>query len=189
MRPLHRLSFLLMILLCLPTATLSATLGGDFELIDQDGRPFHLQQLRGKVVLLFFGYTFCPDICPGELTNMAWVLGRLQNRSEQIQGLFVTLDPKRDRPEVLKNYTRFFNPNLLGLTGSEDQIHHVADQYQVQYRIHRTGNDSYSVDHSANLYVIDGNGKLTTIVPYGLPADHILAVVNRLLDNEHDVRD
>ena len=189
MRLVRYLVLLTMVSLCWPAAGLPNGLGGDFELIDQEGQPFHLQQLRGKVVLMFFGYTFCPDICPTELTNMAWILGRLQNRSDQVQGLFVTLDPKRDKPEVLKNYTRFFNSELLGLTGSEAQIHRVTDQYRVQYRIHQTANDSYSVDHSANLYVIDRNGRLATIVPYGLPVEHILAVVNRLLDSEHNASD
>lgn len=188
MHPIRCLFLLLMLSLGWPTTGLSNALGGDFDLTDQDGRPFHLQQLRGKVVLMFFGYTFCPDICPTELANMAWVLGRLQNRSDQVQGLFVTLDPERDKPEVLKNYTRFFNSELLGLTGTERQIRQVAKQYRVQYRRHQISNDSYTMDHSSNLYVIDRNGKLVTMVPYGLPVDHVLALLNRTLDSGPDER-
>ena len=186
MRPVRCLFLLLMVTLGWPAIGLSNGLGGDFDLTDQDGQAFHLQQLRGKVVLMFFGYTSCPDICPTGLANMAWVLKRLQNRSDQVQGLFVTPDPERDKPEVLKNYTRFFNSELLGLTGTERQIRRVAEQYRVQYRRHQTANNSYTVDHSSNLYVLDRNGRLVTMVPYGLPVEHVLALVNRALDSGLD---
>jgi len=189
MRPIRCLFLLLMLTLGWPTTALSGGLGGDFDLTDQDGRPFHLQQLRGKVVMMFFGYTSCPDICPTELANMARVLGRLQNRNDQVQGLFVTLDPERDKADVLKNYTRFFNSELLGLTGTASQIRQVAKQYRVQYRRQAAANDFYSLDHSSNLYVIDRNGKLVTMVPYGLPVEHVLALVDRVLDNRADERD
>jgi cytochrome oxidase Cu insertion factor (SCO1/SenC/PrrC family) len=157
-------------------------LGGDFRLIDHNNNPFTLQQLQGKTVLLFFGYTYCPDICPTELANIAAVLNELNNQTDQVQGLFVSLDPSRDTPEVLYDYVRYFNQGLVGLTGSEEAVAQVARQYRVNYRRHEKGNGSYTIDHSANLYLIDRQGILSAVVPYGLPPQHVLKVVRGLLD-------
>ncbi len=156
-------------------------IGGDFSLIDDDGRPFELNQLRGKLVLLFFGYTFCPDICPTELSNLAAVLDALGPKAERVQGLFVSLDPLRDTPSVLHDYTRYFNETLIGLTGTPDQVERVAQQYRVRYQRHELADGRYSLDHSANLYVIDGEGRLAAVVPYGLPPEHVLELVRDLL--------
>ena len=157
------------------------TIGGDFSLTDQDGRLFQLQQFRGKVVLVFFGYTFCPDICPTEMANLSAVLHELKDAPERAQGVFVTVDPERDTPQVLKHYVSYFNEHLIGLTGSPDQIDRVARQYRVKYRKNRRPGGAYSMDHSANLYVIDPTGRLATMVPYGLPPEHVLGIVRRLL--------
>ncbi|MCU7848198.1 MAG: SCO family protein [Candidatus Thiodiazotropha sp. (ex Lucinoma kastoroae)] len=162
----------------------AAEMGGDFSLLDQDGSPFQLQQLRGKVVLLFFGYTYCPDVCPTELSNISAVLSGLEHQADQVQGLFITLDAERDKPKVLKDYTGFFNKDLIGLTGSQADIDQVAAQYRVKFQKHITGKDHYSIDHSANLYVIDRNGQLATVVPYGFPPEHVLDVVQHLLDGK-----
>ncbi|MCU7811954.1 MAG: SCO family protein [Candidatus Thiodiazotropha sp. (ex Notomyrtea botanica)] len=161
----------------------AADLGGDFMLTDQRGEDFKLEHLRGKVVLLFFGYTYCPDICPTELSNLASVLNALDEREEEVRGVFISLDPERDTPEVLLNYTRYFNENLLGLTGSQSEIARVARQYQVKFKRHESADGRYTLDHSANLYVIDRTGQLTTVVPYGFPPEHVLNVVKDLLDN------
>lgn len=159
----------------------AAGVGGDFSLTDQHGQPFHLQQLRGKVVLLFFGYTSCPDICPTELAGMSKVLRLLKKDTAKVQGLFVSVDPERDRPQVLKEYVHYFDKSLIGLTGSASDIARVAAQYQVTYGKHLDSDGGYSVDHTANLYVIDTNGKLHAIVPYGFPPEHVVAVVQDLL--------
>jgi len=176
---------LLLVLALLGAATANANaqpgVGGDFSLIDDDGRPFELTQLRGKLVLLFFGYTFCPDICPTELSNLAAVLDALGPKADRVQGLFVSLDPHRDTPSVLHDYTRYFSEALIGLTGTPAQVERVAQQYRVRYQRHEQADGRYSLDHSANLYVIDGEGRLAAVVPYGLPPEHVLELVRDLL--------
>ncbi len=158
--------------------------GGDFSLTDQNGKPFDLQQLRGKVVVLFFGYTFCPDVCPTELSHVSMVLNKLDGDADRIQGLFVTVDPKRDTAAVLKKYLGYFHKSLIGLTGSQQEIEAVARMYRVKYRRHGEQEGNYSMDHSANLYVIDQRGEVATVVPYGFPAQHVLRVVQSLLGAE-----
>ncbi|MCW8905165.1 MULTISPECIES: SCO family protein [Sedimenticola] len=161
----------------------TSSIGGDFTLINHEGKTFHLQQLRGKVVLLFFGYTYCPDICPTELAGVSRVLDGLGTDADRVQGVFVSLDPERDTPRVLKDYLGYFNQQLIGLTGSDDAIRQVAIRYQVRYQKHSLSNGSYSLDHSANLYIIDQDGQLFSVVPYGLPPEHVQRVVRSLLDN------
>ncbi len=155
------------------------TIGGDFTLTDHNGQRFELTQLRGKLVMLFFGYTYCPDICPTELATMAKLLKQLGKDSDKVSALFITVDPERDTVEKLKDYVPFFSPHLIGLTGTKDEINKVTKAYRVQSKIHsrKENSDYYLVDHSANLYVIDGQGKLIHLIPFGLPAEHILQVL------------
>ncbi len=161
--------------------------GGDFSLTDQHGRPFALHDLRGRVVLLSFGYTYCPDICPLTLSLSAQVIKALGERGRDVVPVFVSLDPKRDSPEVLAPYVRYFHPDMIGLTGSMEQLEKVAGQYQARFAFHgdRQG-DRYTLDHSASLYVIDRSGALSAIVPYGLPAQYILERVEPLLTQPGD---
>ena len=159
----------------------SEEIGGDFTLTDHHGQPFELSGQRGKLVLLFFGYTFCPDICPTELSNLAAVLDGLGEQSDQVQGLFISLDPQRDTPEVLRDYTGYFNPSLIGLTGEGEAIDRIAGNYRVQYQRHERADGRYSLDHSANLYVIDRQGRLAAVVPYGLPPEHVLQLLQDML--------
>jgi len=182
MRWLKTRSVVLLLGLLLLTAGSGASqLGGDFTLTDQHGERFQLDQLRGKVVLLFFGYTYCPDICPTELASIAAVFDALEERALQVQGLFVTVDPERDTPEVLNNYVRYFHEDLIGLTGTAAEIERVALQHRVRYSKHELDDGNYTIDHSAQLYVIDREGTLTSAVPYGLVAEHVLNVVDDLL--------
>ncbi len=159
----------------------AADVGGDFSLVDQEGRSFLLQQLRGKVVLLFFGYTSCPDVCPTELAGISRVLKLLKQDAGRIQAVFVSVDPERDKPQVLKEYVRYFDKSILGLTGSAPAIEKVARQYQVSYGKHADPDGGYSMDHTANLYVIDANGKLFAIIPYGFPPEHVADMVKEML--------
>jgi cytochrome oxidase Cu insertion factor (SCO1/SenC/PrrC family) len=177
----RRLCLLLLFALASPLSA-QTEVGGDFSLTDQYGHPFSLQQMRGKLVLLFFGYTYCPDVCPAELANLASLFDALGPQSERVQGLFVSLDPQRDSPEVLRSYTRYFSQNLLGLTGSVSEVDRVAQQYHVKYQRHEQKNGRYSLDHSANLYVIDSRGELAVVVPYGLPPEHVLQLVLGMLE-------
>ena len=156
-------------------------LGGDFQLTDHHGNNFDLKQLRGKVSLLFFGYTHCPDVCPTELANMSRLLKQLDRESGKVQGLFISVDPERDTPERLSQYVPYFHPKLIGLTGSVADVKSVTSAYKVHSTFQKTGGKDlqYLVDHSANLFIIDGNGKLAQIIPFGFPQAHILEAVKR----------
>lgn len=164
------------------------SIGGDFTLTDHNGEKFELKQLRGKLVLMFFGYTFCPDICPTELSALSRVLKSLGGDVDKVASLFITIDPERDTPEKLKQYVPYYSPHLTGLTGSLEEVNKVADAYNVLRKIqkHEKSDKFYSVDHSANLYLIGTDGKLMQIIPFGLPVEHILEVVQselKKLDN------
>ena len=160
-----------------------STIGGDFTLTDHNNKRFELEQLRGKLVILFFGYTYCPDICPTELATMAKLLKLLGEDSDKVSPLFISVDPDRDTPEKLKNYVPFYSPHLIGLTGTNDEIAKVTKAYRVQTKIHskKENSDYYLVDHSANLYVINDQGKLIHLIPFGLPTEHILKVLKEEL--------
>ncbi len=171
----------LLVLSLFIAAVHAAGVGGDFSLTDQHGQPFQLQQLRGKVVLLFFGYTSCPDVCPTELAGISKVLKSLKADIAKVQGLFVSVDPERDSPEILAEYVRYFDASLIGLTGSQSDIETVTKQYQVSYGKHPTPGGGYSMDHTANLYVIGANGKLFAIIPYGFPPEHVVDMLKEML--------
>ncbi|HME25252.1 MAG TPA: SCO family protein [Acetobacteraceae bacterium] len=134
--------------------------GGPFTLQDGDGKPVSDRDFRGKYMLVYFGYTFCPDACPTTLNAVADALDRLGAKADQIQAIFITVDPKRDTPAVMKQYVAAFTPRLIGLTGSLEQIAQVAEEYRVYHVENRTGpgpND-YSIDHSSVLYVMGPDG-------------------------------
>ncbi|MES9830869.1 MAG: SCO family protein [Candidatus Thiodiazotropha sp. DIVDIV] len=177
-----------LLLFCILTVTMATAnteeIGGDFSLTDHHNKSFELEQLKGKLVLLFFGYTYCPDICPTELANLAMVFDELKSQADQVQGLFISLDPERDTPEVLHDYVGYFSEGLLGLTGSEAEVRQVARQYRVKYQRHEKKGGGYSIDHSANLYVINREGILSAVVPYGMPPEHVLELVQGLLAEE-----
>jgi protein SCO1 len=135
----------------------------DFHLIDQNGKPFQLSQLRGKAVLFSFGFTHCPNVCPTTLSDLAKIYRALPERDRaRVQVLFVSVDPRRDQPETMKNYVPYFDDSFIGLTGTEDQIAEAAKAYGAYYEIvHDPGQnpDSYSVNHSAFTYLISPDRK------------------------------
>ena len=158
-------------------------LGGDFRLTDHRGQPFDSRRLRGQVALIFFGYTSCPDVCPTELLRLRGVLEQLGEQSVRVQPLFVSVDPQRDTAEHLARYVSWFHPRIVGLTGSDAELRAVTARFSAGFQRNAAGESGfYTVDHSANLFVIDPAGELATIVPYGLPPEHIVAVVRGLLD-------
>jgi protein SCO1 len=176
---------LLMALMLIPLicAEAMAGLGGDFTLTDQNGKPFHLQQLRNNVVLLYFGYTSCPDVCPIEIGKMSSVQKYFSERHEdRIWGLFVSIDPERDSQQRLKQYLNYFGDKILGLTGTRQEIDQVVHQYMANYRIQKQGDD-VTVEHSSNLYVINQEGEVVTMVPFGMSAAHVAKLVEGLLDS------
>jgi protein SCO1/2 len=158
-------------------------LGGDFTLTADDGSQYSLHDSAGKVVVLSFGYTFCPDICPTALATVANALnGLTAAEADRVEALFISLDPDRDTPERLHEYTRFFHPKLRGLTGSAERLHEIAERYRVRYDfVGKSEREHYSLDHSASLYLIDGSGELFRILPHGLPPRALLESVRLAL--------
>jgi protein SCO1/2 len=135
--------------------------GGPFALVDGDGHTVTDKDFRGKYMLVYFGYTYCPDVCPTTLNAVAEALDKLGKQAERLQPLFITVDPRRDTPAVMKQYTASFTPRLVGLSGTPEQIAAVAKEYHVYYAEHRTGpgpND-YSMDHSSILYLMGPDGR------------------------------
>ncbi len=158
-------------------------LGGDFTL-DTAGGKISLQDYRGKVVLIYFGYTFCPDVCPTSLATLSQAFSTLTpEERKRVGGIFISVDPERDTPEILKAYAPFFHPDIVGATGSPEQIADIAHLYGVVYMKQKPIDERpYAVDHSSFTYLIDPAGKLATILPHGTPAAEIVAAIRRNLD-------
>ncbi len=153
-------------------------IGGDFTLTRDDGAAYHLSDSRGHAVVLSFGYTFCPDVCPTGLATISAALTLLGDRARQVDAFFVSLDPERDSPAKLREYTGFFHERIHGLTGSAAELDAVAKRYQVSYRFVGKGeSERYTLDHNANTFVVDRQGQLVRIVPYGMPAEALADAV------------
>jgi protein SCO1 len=140
-----------------------ADYGKTLELTDQAGRPRRLEDWRGKVVVLFFGFTHCPDVCPTTLADLSQAMKQLGQDADRVQVLFVTLDPERDTPEVLGKYVGAFDPRFLGLYGDAAATQRAAREFKVFYEKRKTA-DGYSVDHSGQTYVLDPQGRLRLFV-------------------------
>jgi protein SCO1/2 len=154
----------------------------DFSLVDQNGNPFQLSNQQGKVVLIFFGYTNCPDVCPATMADFHTIRDALGDRAAQVSFLFITVDPQRDNPERLKTYLANFDPAIVGLTG-DDQVLEVAWKgYGVYHETQNDGSASgYSVDHSAFIYAVDKQGNLRTTYQFGFDSGKIEEDVVHLL--------
>ncbi|MEN8179674.1 MAG: SCO family protein [Pseudomonadota bacterium] len=157
--------------------------GGDFSLQSSRG-PFSLKDLRGKVVLLYFGYTKCPDVCPTSLAFMTQALNDLNDDElKKIQAVFVSVDPKRDSLETLDEYLDYFHPNFIGVTGSDEEIAAAAELYGAQYyEVELKGSAfGYAVNHSAVTYLIAPKGELRFIFPHATDSSVILEAIRYLL--------
>src|SRR5208283_2809748 len=141
--------------------------GGPFTLLDGDGKAVSDTAFRGRYMLVYFGYTYCPDVCPTTLTTVEQAMDKLGVEASRVQPIFITVDPQRDTPSVMKQYVEAFSPRLIGLTGSPDAIAHVAQEYKVYYAIHRTPGDNgtYTVDHSSILYLMGRDGRFIEPIP------------------------
>lgn len=141
----------------------------DFLLPDADGKPRSLQEFRGKAVVVFFGFTQCPDVCPTTLAELAQARKLLGADGARVQGVFVTVDPERDTPEVLKAYMANFDPGFLALRPAPEQLAAMAKDFKVYYKkVEGKTPTSYTMDHSAASYVYDPQGRLRLYVRYGL---------------------
>ncbi len=158
--------------------------GGDFTLQSYRG-PISLSDYKGNVVVLYFGYTWCPDVCPTSLGYLtaAWD-GLSKEELQQIQGLFISVDPERDSVERLKEYGEYFHANILGITGTDADLVKVTKQYGSAYRRveQEESKMGYAVDHSADLYLIDKQGKLSGTIPHGTSPRKIMTSLRSLLN-------
>jgi protein SCO1/2 len=156
--------------------------GKDFALTDHNGKARTLADFRGKAVILFFGYTQCPDVCPTNLSNMREVLGKLGSDADRVQMLFMTVDPARDTPALLKEYVPSFHPTFLGLYADAAHTAATAKEFKVFY-VKQPGSTptTYTVDHTAGSYVFDPQGKLRLYVKHGDTPERIAEDLKRLL--------
>jgi len=141
----------------------------DFELVGSNGAPITLKQFRGKVVIVQFGFSYCPKICPTTLANLSTVFTQLGPAAAEVQEIFITVDPERDSPERLREFLQFFNPTFLGATGAEDKLEAVQHDYGVLATKAASEDKKlgYEVHHSSSIYLIDREGKLRVLVPFG----------------------
>ncbi len=160
-----------------------APFGQQLELTDHNGVRRSLKDFRGKLVVLFFGYTHCPDVCPTTLSDVAQALRQMPAEEVgKVQVLFVTVDPERDTPEMLKAYVPYFHPAFLGLYGTPGEIARAAKEFKVAYQKHvEPGAAGYLVDHTAGSYVLDGRGRLRLYLPFGHPPQDIAHDLKTLL--------
>ncbi|MGQ0579608.1 MAG: SCO family protein [Betaproteobacteria bacterium] len=145
-----------------------AGFGQDFALTDHTGKPRALADFRGRVVVMFFGFTHCPDVCPTTLAELAAAVKKLGTDGDKVQVLLVTVDPERDTPQVLSQYVTAFDPRFLALRGTAEETARVAKEFKVLYqKVSGARPDSYTVDHSAGTYIFDTQGRLRLYVSYG----------------------
>ena len=153
-----------------------ALVGGPFELTTHDGKRVRETAYRGKLMLVYFGFTYCPDICPAGLQVITAALDKLGAGADKVAPLFVTVDPERDTPAQLKTYVASFHKNLVGLTGSAEDISAVAKAYRVYYRKAQDPSlNDYTMDHTSFIYLMDGNAEFVTHFPHGVAPDKLAA--------------
>ena len=152
-------------------------IGGPFTLVSTNGESVTDQSFHGKWVLIFFGYTSCPDLCPTALTNVSVALEKFGSDAGRIQPLFITVDPQRDTRDVMANYLKSFDARILGLTGTQAQIDGVTREYRVYVALDKSerGGDDYLVSHSAYLYLMDPSGKFASVIQGNEDGDAIVA--------------
>lgn len=153
------------------------------ELTRADGQTFRLSDQRGRIVLLFFGYTSCPDVCPTTMAEMRQVMDKLGDAASSVQVVFISVDPERDTPEKIQNYAEFFNPTFIGLTGSMEELQKIWDEYGVYRAVNQsTSALGYIVDHTARITLIDQGGNLRLSYGFQTPVEDIVHDINLLLE-------
>jgi len=159
-----------------------ANYGKEVQLTDHNGKPKRLADFKGKVVVLFFGFTQCPDVCPTAMVEMAQVKKELGQDADKLQVVFVTVDPERDTQEVLKAYMENFDPTFLALRGTPEQLGQIAADFRIIYnKVNGSTPTSYTMDHSAGRYIYDTNGRLRLYARYGIEVPAIASDIRLLL--------
>ncbi len=162
--------------------------GGAFILTDHTGLPFTQNKLKGQPTLIYFGYTFCPDICPTHLVDTMQALDRLGPLGRKIQPIFISIDPERDTVELLKGYVTHFSDTMIGLTGTPEQVAQAAKVFGASYRkVDAKSGDSYQMDHSALSYLMDRDGNFLTVVPPNIGPDAMAAKIRAALKKAGEV--
>ena len=184
------LTIVLVAMLALSQQHLSAatvTIGGPFTLVAPGGATVSDATYRGKWLLVFFGYTFCPNVCPITLLEVAVALQQLGPAASELQPLFISIDPDRDTPDVMAAYTQSFDSRIVGLTGTAAQIASVANEYGAYYDPHRTGpgHHDYVMDHSTYLYLMDPNGKFVRGFNADTPGTMIADKLREMMARSH----
>lgn len=160
---------------------LASAIGGPFHLIDQNGKPVSDADLKGKWQLVFFGYTHCPDTCPTALNEISLALDQLGKKRQDVEVVFISVDPERDTPDVLKSYVQSFDAPIIALTGSPDAVKQAAKAYRVFYAKHPRPDGDYDMDHSAVIYVMNPEGRFTATFTPDSTADAIAQRLQKLI--------
>jgi protein SCO1/2 len=157
------------------------SIGGDFTLVDQNGVTRHPQDFRGKLMLVYFGYTFCPDACPTALQDMSHAIDLLGPKGDTVQPIFITIDPARDTVEQMKLYASNFHPRLIALTGTPEQVAEAAKAYRVYYEKGKStgGGNDYLMDHTVFIYLMGRDGKYLSHFPPGTTAEQMAAAIEK----------
>lgn len=163
------------------TATGTALIGGPFTLVNQDGKTVTEKDFLGRYMLVFFGYTYCPDICPTELQVMTAALEQMGEDAKKIQPVFVSIDPERDTPEVVKSYVENFGSGLVGLTGTPEQVAQAAKAYRVYYAKAAEAGEDYKMDHSTIIYLMGPDGKFVKHFTYTTDAARLAQELKTLV--------
>jgi protein SCO1/2 len=159
-----------------------AAVGGPFTLTDASGRRVALRDFRGRMVLLYFGFTTCPDVCPTDLMAIGKAIRDLGEEGRHFQPIFVTLDPERDRRDAIGAYVAGFHPRFVALTGSEAEVRRVASAYKVFYeKVPLAGASGYTIDHTAFTFLIDRRGRYVGVYPPGTPHDRLASMLREEL--------
>ncbi len=154
-----------------------------YLLQDPNGRSVTSEDFRGRFQLIAFGYTYCPDVCPTTLVEMAAILRQLGDQADRLQPIFITVDPERDTAKVLKTYTEFFDPRILGLTGSPALVRRAADNFRIRFaKVREPGSDNYAVDHSAGMILLGPDGAFIKKFAFATPVNEIAAQLVEILD-------
>ena len=163
------------------SVTGTALVGGPFTLTDQNGRRVSDTKFRGKLMLIYFGYTYCPDVCPTELLDMSQAVDALGKDGDQVQPLFITVDPARDTQAMLKQFMANFHPRMLGLTGTAEEVQAAAKSYRVYFAKASGAERDYLVDHTSIVYLMDREGRYLTHFGPTLRGEQMAAAIRKFL--------